>query len=247
MFEIKLQVRNVLDMKEEIKGEIRSEINDFKQIMEREQQELKSSIQFISDQYDNLKTSEQTNKEKCVTLKNENIFTKGTISNLLNKIDELKQYSRRNCLHINGIKETDPPKENVSEETSEISTQENIDIAVLLLFNEKLRVDVHIRDIDRTHRIGREKQKNKDAPRPIIVKFSNYNTRQRVFQARSKLKGTQITIVENLNSKRVAILSKVRNKFGVRNVSSLDGRIFAVVQGLKTRIDSIEQIDGLGV
>ena len=29
MFEIKLQVRNVLDMKEEIKGEIRSEINDF--------------------------------------------------------------------------------------------------------------------------------------------------------------------------------------------------------------------------
>ena len=28
---------------------------------------------------------------------------------------------------------------------------------------------------------------------------------------------------------------------------SLDGRIFAVVEGVKTRIDSIEQIDGLGV
>ena len=78
IFEIKLQVRNVLDMKEEIKGEIRSEINDFKQIMEREQQELKSSIQFISDQYDSLKTSQQTNEEKCVTLKNENICMKGT-------------------------------------------------------------------------------------------------------------------------------------------------------------------------
>ena len=74
IFEIKLQVRNVLDTKEEIKGEIRSEINDFKQIMEREQQELKSSIQFISDQYDSLKTSQQTNEEKCVTLKNENIL-----------------------------------------------------------------------------------------------------------------------------------------------------------------------------
>ena len=44
-------------MKEEIKGEIRKEIIDFKQIMEREQQELKSSIQFISDQYDSLKRS----------------------------------------------------------------------------------------------------------------------------------------------------------------------------------------------
>ena len=73
IFEIKLQVRNVLDMKEEIKGEIRIEINDFKQIMEREQKELKSSIQFISNQYDSLKTSQQTNEEKCVTLKNENI------------------------------------------------------------------------------------------------------------------------------------------------------------------------------
>ena len=74
-------------MKEGIKGEIRSEINDFKQIMEREQQELKSSIRFISDQYESLKTSQQTNEEKWVTLKNENICMKGTISNLLNKID----------------------------------------------------------------------------------------------------------------------------------------------------------------
>ena len=172
---------------------------------------------------------------------------KGTISNLLNKIDELEQYSRRNCLLINGIKEVDPPNENLSEETSEVSTQENTGIAVLLLFNEKLGVDVHIKNIDRTHRIGRQKQRNKDAPRQIIVKFSNYITRQRVFQARRKLKGTQITIVENLTSKRVAILSKARNKFGVRIVWSLDGRIFAVVEGVKTRIDSIEQIDGLGV
>ena len=194
IFEIKLQVRNVLDMKEEIKGEIRSKIDDFKQIMEREQQELKSSIQFVSDQYDSLKTSQQTNEEKCETLKNEKNCLKGTISNLFNKIDELEQYSRRNCLLVNGIKKVDPPNEHVSEETSEVPTQENTDIAVLLLFNEKLGVDVHIKDIDRTHRIGRQKQKNKDAPRPIIVKFSNYNPRQKVFQARRKLKGTQITI-----------------------------------------------------
>ena len=77
IFEIKLQVRNVLDMKEKIKGEFRNGNNDFKQIMEMEQQELKSSIQFISYQYDSLKTSQQTNEEKCVTLKTENICMKG--------------------------------------------------------------------------------------------------------------------------------------------------------------------------
>ena len=90
-------------------------------------------------------------------------------------------------------------------------------------------------------------KKNKDTPGPIIVKFSNYNTRHRVFQARRKLKRAQITAVENLTSKRVATLSKASNKSGVRNVWSLDGRIFAVVEGLKTRIDSTEQIDRLGV
>ena len=68
-----------------------------------------------------------------------------------------------------------------------------------------------------------------------------------MFQAGRKLKGTQITIVKNLTSKRVAILSKAKNKFGVRNVWSLDGRVFAVVEGVKARIDCIEQIDGLGV
>ena len=67
-----------------------------------------------------------------------------------------------------------------------------------------------------------------------------------MFQARRKLKGTQITIVENLTSKQVAILSKARNKFGIRNAWSLDGRTFAVVDEVKTRIDSMEQIDGLG-
>ena len=76
---------------------------------------------------------------------------KGKISNLLNKIDELEQYSRRNCLLVNGIEKVVPPNENVSEETSEVSTQEKADIAVLLLFNEKLGVDVHIKDIYRTH------------------------------------------------------------------------------------------------
>ena len=84
---------------------------------------------------------------------------------------------------------------------------------MLLLFNEKLGVDLQIKDIDHTHRIGRQKQKNKGAPGSIILKFSNYNTRQRVFQARRKLKGIQITIAENLASKRVAIISKARINF----------------------------------
>ena len=147
---------------------------------------------------------------------------------------------------MNGIKEVDPPNENVSEKPVKYQHR-NTPISLCYCYSMKSFVSMYTSKTDRTHRTGRQKKKNKDAPRPVVVKFSNYNTRQKVFQARRKLKGTQITIVENLTSKRVAILSKVRNKFGISNVWSLDGRIFVVVEGVKTRIGSIEQIDGSGV
>ena len=80
IFKIKLQVINVSDMKEEIKGEIRNEINDFKQIMEREKQELKSSIQFISDQHDSLKTSQHIKRrEVCNTGKREHLHERNDL------------------------------------------------------------------------------------------------------------------------------------------------------------------------
>ena len=55
-----------------------------------------------------------------------------------NVIDDIQQYSRRNCLFVHGLKE---------------DQDESTDDLVLKLFNEKLGVAVDISMIDRSHRL----------------------------------------------------------------------------------------------
>ena len=55
-------------------------------------------------------------------------------------------------------------KEEVNENTDKRATQ----------------VEVHIDDLDRTHRIGDSRNSNGKA-KPIIVKFTRYNRRKKVF------------------------------------------------------------------
>ena len=73
-----------------------------------------------------------------------------------------------------------------------------------------------------------ESEKKRDSsskPRPVIVKFAQYNTRQKVFKSKSKLKGKNISITENLTGYRMGVLNKAREKFGFKNVWTYDGRI----------------------
>ena len=44
-------------------------------------------------------------------------------------------------------------------------------------------------DIDRSHRLGNPKQSIKAKPRPIIVKFVRYNTRNTIYRNKKVLKG----------------------------------------------------------
>ena len=46
--------------------------------------------------------------------------------------------------------------------------------------------------------------------RPVIVKFLRYNTRGLIYKNKKKLKGSRISITENLTSKRITILQRAR-------------------------------------
>ena len=91
--------------------------------------------------------------------------------------------------------------------------------------------------------MGRKQRTSKDKPRPIICKFTNYNTRQAVFKARRNLKGSHTTIVENLTARKIAILTKARERFEARQAWSMDGRIYAIVRGVKTKCESVEAVE----
>ena len=83
-----------------------------------------------------------------------------------------EQYSRRNCILIHGLKE---------------EIDESTDDRVLKLFREELNEDVLLADLDRTNRIGK-KRDSSSKPRPVIVKFTRYNIREKLFKSKKNLR-----------------------------------------------------------
>ena len=95
-----------------------------------------------------------------------------TVEDLENQLDRQEQYSCRNCMQIYGTTETQ------GESTDDIS---------LRTANEYLELEIAENELDRTHRIGNPKSRNK-TPRPIIVKFVRYSTRRKVFVNKKRLR-----------------------------------------------------------
>lgn len=98
------------------------------------------------------------------------------IASLKLTVDHQEQYSRRNNLRITGIQE-----------------KENEDVAKLTLdfINSKILNEsqpIILEDIDRIHRVGR---KDDVSSRPILVRFSTYRARQRVYVNRLRLNPRQ--------------------------------------------------------
>ena len=87
-----------------------------------------------------------------------------------------------------------------------------------------LNVELDIRSIDRSHRLGKKTLHRK--PRPIIVKLCNYHDKEKMYQAKKNLKGTKIMIVESLTKRRFELLKCAKEAFGATNVWTIDGKIF---------------------
>lgn len=132
-------------------------------------------------------------------------------------VDDLEQYSRRNCLIFYKILE---------------KPGEDVNATVINIIQKDLGiVDITEQDIDRAHRLKSNKQRTTAAniatngSRPIIVKFARYYPRAAVFQNKKKLKGSNVSITESLTRRRLALLQLAKNLFGRERVWSQDGRI----------------------
>ena len=98
-------------------------------------------------------------KEKEIQdLKQEVAAQKAQISEQSDRIAELEQYSRRNCLNFTGV----PESEN----------ENSVQLAIELSKMANVKIDKN--DIDRAHRIGRPKQATQGqspaTPRTFVVK-----------------------------------------------------------------------------
>ena len=193
------------------------------------------------------------------------------IINLEKEIKEQEQYSRRNSLRIYGVDES----------SSECTDDIVIDIVTKTLdcplshedIDRSHRVgkrrDEHdtkgshnikgtynkgkgAHDIEGAHNI-KGAQDNKGAkPRSILVKFCSYRKRSEIMLVKKKLKGSGITIAEDLVSEKFKLLMTARKNPVVENAWSQDGRIFATIKTngakpMKKLITSTSQLDNLNL
>ena len=64
---------------------------------------------------------------------------------------------------------------------------EDTDQEIINIVKNDLGEEITIHDIDRTHRLGKRKLDN-NVSRPIIVKFTRYNVRNRILKLKRNLK-----------------------------------------------------------
>lgn len=121
------------------------------------------------------------------------------------RMDALEQYTRRNNLRLVGIPE-DP--------------NEKIDEIVIHTLNEKLKLNLTLHDVERSHRVGKRAER---ATRAIIIKFASYRTRANVFKEKRHLKGTGLTLREDLTKFRLDLFRK-----------AVDGEIICKMEGSRT-------------
>lgn len=181
--------------------------------------------------------------DKVSSLIEENAALKARVATLELKSDASEQYSRRNLLRISGIPE-DP-----SEDTDE----------KVLGIAKSLGATISLEDIDRSHRSGTRKtfasaaaSKGPVKPRDILVKFSTYRARQKLFTLKSKLKTTGYSGVflnEDLTHVRKGIFFEARKLKKAKYINSVwshDGLIIIKDNNLKThRVETVEALSKL--
>ena len=180
---------NVLNKLEKQVAEIYQISNTTKtsQIKGEEQlNDVLQTVKFINAKFDEFEKDKKEKEEQIKNLESE-------VTKMKEEIIDLKMGI--NCLLIHGVTESD---------------DENTDEVVLNVLNEDVGVTVDIKEIDRSHRLGKPKPNSANKNRPIIVKFTRYNKRSEVFKKKKSLKGKQMSITESLTTLRMEMLKKAR-------------------------------------
>ena len=173
---------------------------------ERQLDSVNESISSLSIKFDKLEEGIKQNdkinelEDNIGKLVDENKILKESI-------DELGQYSRRNCLLFHGLKESDG---------------ENTDKVVIDTIRKEMTIDISEQDLDRTHTIGKA-SRNDGKSRPTIVKFARYAVRNQIYKNKRVLKGKNLLITESLTNRRVKALKDAQAEFGTSNVWTSDG------------------------
>ena len=168
---------------------------------EKQLDSLSDALELLSAKFDELeKDHEKKNKKISEVQKKVNSLE----SKLGDSVDELEQYSRRNCLLLHGVRELEG---------------ENKNDIIMKTMKEEIDIDIRQQDLDQKHRVGNTKVCKEGKSRPIIIKFFRYYVHSAVDKKKKK-----VLITERLTAKRVGLLQEAQGKYRLRNIWTTDGR-----------------------
>ena len=133
------------------------------------------------------------------------------------KLDDLEQYGRSNCLIIHRCVEVPKRGEYLEHEKH---------VCGLLNLSLKLNPRLQVNDIDIAHPLP---AKNNNCP--VFVKFLRRSQRNHIFSQKKLLKGKQMIITESLTKRRLQLLEAARDVFGWRSVWSFNGNVYSFAGG----------------
>ena len=165
-------------------------------------------------------------------------YLRSIIQNFEKQLDDLEQYGRSNCLVLHGSGINSNP--NYNSFVNEIMKK----------FNEKLKLSQEIvkQDIDIAHCLPSTSKKTKSGKNytpPIIIKFTRRSVRNEIFASKSNLVGSGISITESLTKRRLLLLKKAQQKFGLKNTGTMKGNVYVAIKGIKKTIRTYDDIDDL--
>ncbi|XP_059047422.1 protein unc-13 homolog C-like [Achroia grisella] len=143
--------------------------------------------------------------------------------------EQMEMRSRRKMMLLHGVPE---------------SQQESVAQVVAKVIMDKLDIeDFTAGQISRCHRLGRSL---KEKPRPIVVKFRDLDVRNEVWYAKTKLKGSGITMSEFMTAARHRVFMAARQHFGIKKCWSHDGYIVVADDvGIRHRISCCSELNQL--
>nr|CAH7746045.1 unnamed protein product [Callosobruchus chinensis] len=102
--------------------------------------------------------------------------------------------------------------------------EEKIAERMIEMINSKMNLNIVKADISAAYRVG---QKVDSKPRHIVVTFKENALKMRVYNNKRSLKGSKAVIKEDLTPLRLRAMKTTAEKYGFKNVWSVNGAIFA--------------------
>lgn len=127
----------------------------------------------------------------------------------------------------------------------EENVEEEVFSTVTNLFKSRLNINVNKDQLNNCFRMGKKLEKHKDdvpKHRPIVVEFVTQWMRDSVFSKKSKLKGSNIVMVEMLLKSKLNLFKKVREKFK-NNCWTVKGNIKVKINNKVIPVDNVEQFN----